>query len=109
MKNLEKKISEINNYFVEKLQNGDYELIEINNYTVNLSIGGKIFIFWICNFPESFGCYSSGKSFMDLSFTSDMKEILWNRFQKLKKTDSDFARKRFEDYQKLKSEFEHAK
>jgi len=83
---IEKQIKKVNDYFVKKLIDGDYEVYDSDSTTVKIQIDFQYnFELWIANGPESFECYSSSffsgmSSFMHLSFSDKEKKELHRKF-----------------------------
>lgn len=107
---MKNEIEKLNNYFVVKVLQGEYELQKINQYHATIVIDGEYsFCFWIANGAFSFNCYEGIFNFMSLTFTQPEKELLADRFQKLlndEQNKPEAIEKRKAEYLKLKAEFE---
>lgn len=76
---LKSKIKELNDYFVEKLVNGEYEVEERSKYTVMVDVDGYRFNIWIGNKWSNLQTYGQGfnSNFMELVFKRDQKSIIY--------------------------------
>lgn len=83
MELIEKKVSSLNEMFVAKIINGEYEIVEADKFTVVILVGGKYrFVLWIANEWDSFETHNIGENFMKLDFSSKQKIDLFDRFRK---------------------------
>lgn len=80
---IEQKIKEVNDYFVEKIKNDLFEVKEISNCVITISVDGKIFSLWISNGEDYFSCYNGSPNFIELVFTRKDKKILHDKFRKI--------------------------
>ena len=87
---LKSKIKELNDYFVEKLVNGEYKVVESGKYTVVVNIDGYKFNIWIANGDLKVQTYGQGfnSNFMELVFNSGQKSII---YKNLKRDESKMA------------------
>jgi hypothetical protein len=70
---IENKIKEIQDYFIEKVKNGEYEVVKIGPHTATIRIDDKYeFDMWICNGKESYDFYSAN-IFSSRTFIMTMK------------------------------------
>lgn len=98
MELIEKKVSSLNEMFVAKIINGEYEIVEADEYAVAILIGDKYkFSLWIANSWDSFRTYYYNENFMILNFNSKERGIL---FYKLKKQADDIISKSLLDEKK---------
>jgi len=76
------KIKEVHDYFKQKLIRGDYEIIEIKERTVLITIDGYKFSLWVANEDFSFETYSGDFNFM--AITLDKEEVIkgWSVIKK---------------------------
>jgi|SRR5690554_2864041 len=79
MKTIEEKIKEINDYFAEKIANGDYEIMAIDDdeLTTEIKIDSKYeFTLWVSktNGWKHFGVHDT-KNAMKVSFTDFQKAL----------------------------------
>ena len=93
-------ISKVNDWFVNKLLKEEYEILNIDQHTVEVRIGGFIFNLWIANSVENFRCYYAKNNFMELTFDDNSKEILYTRFTTL------FKEERIKTLEKYKLDVE---
>ena len=75
---LKSRIKELNDYFVEKLVNGEYEVEKSDKYTVMVNIDGYKFNIWISNGESYVQTYGQGfnDNFMELFFNEGQKSII---------------------------------
>lgn len=67
---MEKKIKEIQNYFMAKLLAGDFRVIKVKEHTLDLIVDEKYsFTIWVANTPISRKLYEYTTQFISLSFT----------------------------------------
>lgn len=85
-------IDYLNTYFVSKLMTGDYEVEKVDHYTAKVKIGEYDFYFWMANGDSYFRCYQSARSFMDLTFSKDEKEFIYNKLIDIRKQKVDEKR-----------------
>jgi len=79
-------IKQINDYFVNKLLDEDFKIIEVREFTVELTIDDKYhFSLWIANGAKYFEVNSNRRSFMHLSFDDTQKQYLHKYFNDIKK------------------------
>ena len=76
---LNDRVKELNDYFVNKLVNGEYEVEKSDKYTVMVNIDGYRFNIWIGNEGSNLQTYGSGfkGNFMELFFDSDQKSMVY--------------------------------
>lgn len=78
---VEQKVADLNNYFVEKILNKRFDLVNIDQYTATISIDGCYqFDLWICNNENSLRCYEGHYNFMQLDFSTPQKKLLHKQF-----------------------------
>jgi len=81
---METQIKQVNDYFVQKLMNQDFELTYITSALATVLIDAKYqFTFWIANSKNDFECYKMEVNFMDLDFTPEQREFLYTYFREL--------------------------
>ena len=105
MDNIKQKIKEVNDYFVNKIMNGEYIVETVNNYTVVINIEGYIFCLWAANSWSYFRTYSNETNFMALEFTEEQQQYLHPIFNKLVTDFIDFTE--IEQYNNLKNKYEN--
>ena len=65
-KSIGDKIKEIQDYFINKVKNGDYEIIKIGEHTTHIKIDGLYeFTMWTCNGKSSYDFYDN--SFLSIT------------------------------------------
>lgn len=76
---LDSRVRELNDYFVEKLVKGEYEVEDGDNYKVMVNIDGYRFNIWISNGKSYVQTYGQGfnSNFMDLFFNESQKSIIY--------------------------------
>ena len=76
---LKSRIKELNDYFVEKLVNGEYEVVESDKYKIMVNVNGYKFNIWISNGKSYVQTYGQGfnSNFMDLFFNEGQKSIIY--------------------------------
>jgi hypothetical protein len=117
MKIIEKKIEDIQAYFLNKLINADYEVVRSNGYILWVRIDEKYdFILWIANGPDSLHLYytiDDGAncvfSFIHIEFSNDDRCKIWNaQIDDINKaTKEREAKNEREQYERLKAKFEN--
>lgn len=78
---MEEKINEVENYFKNKLLNGEYEVVKQTEHVLTVSIDNLyIFNIWIANmqYPESRDLYSGAYNYMHFELTKKEKTKLHN-------------------------------
>ena len=82
---METKIQEVQEYFKNKIINGQFELTKTDQFTATILIDEKyIFNIWIPNGGNHIRIYSSDYeyiSFMDIKFSKEEKELVWDHFK----------------------------
>ena len=78
---LKTRVKELNDYFVEKLINGEYEVEERSSYTVMVNIDSYKFNIWISNGEMNVKTYGLGfdGNFMELFFNEGQKSIIYKK------------------------------
>ena len=94
MEDIELKIKELNDYFIDKIVNEEYDITDTKEHTVCLDVNGRKFELWVSNTYRHVETWSN--SFMKLDFTEEQKKILFQRFDKVRREFLDYA-----DYQKF--------
>lgn len=76
---LKDRIKELNDYFVEKLVNGEYKVKERSSYTVMVNIDSYKFNIWIANGSSNVQTHGHGfdSNFMDLFFNEGQKSTIY--------------------------------
>ena len=76
---LKDRIKELNDYFVEKLVNGEYEVVESDKYKIMVNVNGYKFNIWIANGKSYVQTYGQGfnSNFMELFFNANQKSIIY--------------------------------
>ena len=72
---LKSRIKELNDYFVEKLVNGEYEVVESDKYKIMVNVNGYKFNIWIANGESYVQTYGQG-------FKDNLMELFFNEAQK---------------------------
>lgn len=69
----------MNDYFVEKLVKGEYDIEKRNDYTVMVNVNGYRFNIWISNGKSYVQTYGQGfnSNFMELVFNADQKSTIY--------------------------------
>lgn len=104
MDNIKEKIKEINDYFVNKIMNGEYIVETVGNYTVVINIEGYIFCLWATNNHNYFKTYEAEYNSMALDFTDEQKEYLFYGFNTMATDYIEFTEK--EQYNNLKNKYD---
>jgi len=81
---MEEKINEVRSYFKNKLLKGEFEMKNINHFTIDAIIDNK-YIFQFLFSPENphlCNLYINFKSFIDIKFSEDESLILSSHFFK---------------------------
>ncbi len=73
---MEKQIKEVQDYFINKLINQDYTIVEATEYKATVNVEGYFFKLWIGNGMNNFETYNG--SFIQLSFNEYQKEKIYN-------------------------------
>lgn len=104
---MKSKIKEVQNYFSDKILNGDFEVISANKNTLNFSIDGYEFTYWVSNngpdYLEQWWNTRQSSNFILLPEYEDQErkkvwEIFKERKEKFLKDNSEQARiKRVEE------------
>ena len=82
---IDKLINTVNGYFISRILNGDFNVIQVNKYRVTITVDSYKFSFWIANGEQFFKTNYGGDyhSFIDLRITDQesemMYEIIMNR------------------------------
>ena len=81
------KIKEVNDFFVQKILNKEYEIKELNDYTTNIIVDDFKFCIWIANDQQNTRCHltSQFENFMMLHFTREQQEKIYNDFNAIRK------------------------
>ena len=81
------EIKKVNDFFVQKIINKEYEIIKINCFTANIIVDGYKFCIWIANEPKNTECNATNlfKNFMMLDFTFEQKLKIYNDFNSIRK------------------------
>lgn len=76
---LNDRVKKLNDYFVEKLVNGEYEVVESDKYKIMVNVNGYKFNIWISNGKSYVQTYGQGfnSNFMDLSFNEAQKSTIY--------------------------------
>lgn len=104
MDNIKEKIKEINDYFVNKIINGEYIVELIDKFVVVINVDGYIFTLWAANSHENFKPYSGMMNFMMIDFTEEQAKYLYHGFNKMI-TDMEET-KELEQYNNLKNKYD---
>ena len=104
MYNIKGKIKEVNDFFADKIMNGEYIVEEIDAYTVTINIDDFIFCLWSINGYYHFKTYDSEYNFMALQFTDEQKQYLYPAFNKMVTDYIEFTER--EQYNNLKNKYD---
>lgn len=76
---LKDRIKELNDYFVEKLVNGEYDIKDSDKYSVMVNVDGYRFNIWIANGSSKVQTYGQGfnTNLMELVFSKDQKSTIY--------------------------------
>ena len=76
---LNDRVKKLNDYFVEKLVNGEYEVVNRDKFAVMVNIDGYRFSIWISNGKSYVQTYGQGfnSNFMDLFFNEGQKSTIY--------------------------------
>ena len=100
---MKEKIKEINDYFVQKIINKDYEFLFMDSFFYSISIDGYRFDIWMPSGYQFISTnYSTSKSFMTLDFTEEEKEVIYNNITSM--NNDRMKEIKLENYNKLKEE-----
>jgi len=81
---MDDKIKEIQDYFKQKILEGDYVIKKMDTTNLVIEIDSQyIFNFWVANGPKFFELYRdfNSFSFMDIMFTEEEKQKGWNVYR----------------------------
>ena len=71
---MKEKIKEVQQYFANKILNGDYNIRNISQYTIRIVIDNEYnFTLWVANDGLNFGTYESVMNFMNIQFNEEDK------------------------------------
>jgi hypothetical protein len=100
---MKEKIKEINDYFVNKLVNGEYTILSADQFTVTVLIDTYRFDVWVANGPNHVSTNDGiPKSFMDLHLTNEEKHIIYSNLYDY--SSEVRTKEKLESYNKLKEE-----
>ena len=104
--NIYQKIKEVNDYFVNKLVNKDYEIQITDKHSVTLSIDDLyVFTIWLSNgYKHVCTDVSTTVSFMVLVFTEEQKQIIYDNL--CHTYNKNIEQDELELYNKLKTKYE---
>jgi len=98
LKEIQAQLKVLNDYFVGKICNGDYEITKRDKHTYNILIDGTFnFCLWVANADYAFRTYSDFQddaNLMRLNFTQ--KQKAWTKIKADKKKYIDEAKEREE-------------
>jgi hypothetical protein len=77
---IEKLINTVNGYFISRILNGDFNVIEVNRYRVTITVLSYKFSFWIANGESFFRSDWGGDnhSFMDLNINEQERKMMYD-------------------------------
>ena len=104
------KLKELNDYFVNKIVSGEYEITERVDQFYKILIDGQfVFLLWIANGPSHFGCFvnSFDLNTMYLEFTAEGKEKAFKLIEADKKEiiDKEKEERDRKEFERLKAKF----
>jgi len=81
------EIKKVNDFFVQKIINKEYEIIEVNCFTANIIVDGFKFCIWIANGSQNTRCYLTSlfDNFMMLDFKREQQEKIYKYFNAILK------------------------
>ena len=81
------EIKKVNDFFVQKILNKEYEIKELNDYTSNIIVDNFKFCIWMGNGPQNTRCYLTSQfdNFMMLDFKREQQEKIYNDFNAIRK------------------------
>lgn len=86
---MNEQIREIQEYFISKILNNEFEVKECKQCTMIISIDNYLFEMWMANLPHNCKVYGSSDSFMKLDFTEvqaiECRNVLNLHYNKWKK------------------------
>jgi hypothetical protein len=70
---MEQKIKEVENYFRKKLIEGEFELLKVDEYNMEVSIDGYIFNLWVSNYnlPKTYKLSETRPSYINLKLNDE--------------------------------------
>jgi hypothetical protein len=82
------RIKELNDYFVNKLVNGEYEVVESDKFVVMVNIDGYRFNIWIGNGESNLQTYGQGfdSNFIELFFNEGQKSMVYKNLTRDEKS-----------------------
>ena len=111
---MKKQIKEIQDYFKNKIVNGDYEITDFQEHYSTIDIKGYLFDIWTSNGKNDISHWTSNYKvnspvFLG-EFSGEQKEIIWNQIYpkiEAKKAD-DLKTAKLDAFNKMKEELEKA-
>jgi hypothetical protein len=81
------EIKKVNDFFVQKILNKEYEIKELNDYTANIIVDNFKFCIWMGNGPQNTRCYLTSQfdNFMMLDFKREQQEKIYKYFNAIRK------------------------
>lgn len=80
---IEHEIKKINDHFVKKLVNGEFEIKKYESHTTDVEIDGYNFVLWTSSGEKHLKIWDScGHNFMQLEFTDEEKKLAWEKIEK---------------------------
>ena len=108
---METQIKELQNYFTNKILNGEFEVVKVDKYTIKILIDDKYpFEIWVMNgtqYRDYTKTYiSNGGCFMSLEFTQKQSSKVYTLFSKIRKEhwEKQGRREKQKEFNKLKKE-----
>jgi len=83
---MESKIKEVEEYFKQKIVEGEYKVVDRTQYVVNILVDNKYtFNLWVASGYHNFEPYNEfdSENFMYLRFTLKEKREAWHNLEKL--------------------------
>lgn len=105
---METKIKEVQDYFVQKIVSGDYELENFSHPVAKILIDKKYnFSLWTANGYTFFETYALYPNFIPLEFTNEQKEIAHKVIHE--KIQEDLEARTIAEIQQLENKIENLK
>tara|TARA_R100000900_G_scaffold144902_1_gene129708 strand:+ start:174 stop:533 length:360 start_codon:yes stop_codon:yes gene_type:complete len=109
MKNtlVEIQIKEIQDYFRNKIIDGEYEVITADSYTLQVAVDGEYkFCLWTSNGEDMFRLYEGMYNFIELEFSKEQKGLAFTKCEAARKQawDEKVRPQKLKELEKLQKE-----
>lgn len=74
---IKEMISRLQEYFMNKVLNGDFTVIRVTRYYITVEIDDYLFNFWVANGKEFFKVYITENNFMNLYIKDSDKPAMY--------------------------------